>query len=76
MIVVLIRTMNIVVMCFIKNVRLNNKKMLCYDKFTFLKVLMLIRQMHRKSILFVTTSISYIKGLSFNLISEMDVMIY
>ena len=43
---------------------------------TFLKVLMLIRQVHQKSVLFATIGIFQVKGLSFNQMSAMCVMMY
>ena len=42
----------------------------------FLKDLMLIKQEHQKSVIFVTTGISQIAVLSFNQMSRIDVMIY
>ena len=42
----------------------------------FLKELILIKQVHYKSVVFVTTGIFGIKVLSFNQISAMGVMIY
>ena len=43
---------------------------------TFLKELMLIKQVHQKSMIFVTFGISEIIVLSFNQMSVIDVMIY
>ena len=43
---------------------------------TFLKKLMLIRQGNQKSVIFVTIGNFYIKGLGFNQISAMGVMMY
>ena len=51
---------------FLKNVHINNIKL------TFLKELMLIKQVHRKSVTFATLGIFLIKDLSFN---QMFVMI-
>ena len=46
-------------------------------EFMFLKELMLIEQMHQKSVMFVTISIFFlIIVLSFNQMSLIDVMIY
>ena len=42
----------------------------------FLKELMLIKQVHQKSVIFVTIGIFEITLLSFNQISAIDVMIY
>ena len=49
--------------------------MLYYDRMTFLKELMLIREANQDNVIFVTTGISYTKILSFNQISAMDAMI-
>ena len=43
---------------------------------TFPKELMLIKQVHQKSAIFVTIGISSIIALSFNQMSATDVMIY
>ena len=43
---------------------------------TFLKELMLIKQVHQKSVILVTIDISWIKVLSFNQMSAIYVMIY
>ena len=43
---------------------------------TFLKELMLIRQVHQNSVIFATIGIFYIKALTFNQMSAMDAMIY
>ena len=43
---------------------------------TFLKELMLIRQAHQKSVIFVTSDIFLKKGLSFNQMFAKDAMIY
>ena len=43
---------------------------------TFLKELMLIEQVHQKSVMFVTIGISWIIVLGFNQMSAIDVMIY
>ena len=45
-------------------------------EFTFLKELMLIRQVHQKSVIFVTFSTFYTKGLTFNLMSAMGFTMY
>ena len=42
----------------------------------FLKELMLINQVHQKSVVFVTISISQIKVLTFNQMPAIDVMNY
>ena len=49
----------------------------CYIsiEWTFLKKLMLVKQVHQKSVIIVTICISYIKVLSFNQIFA-DAMIY
>ena len=43
---------------------------------TFLKELILIKQVHQKGVIFVTIGIFEIKGLSFNQMSSMYVMMY
>ena len=43
---------------------------------TFLKELILIKQVHQKSVSFATTCISQIVFLSFNQLRAIDVMIY
>ena len=43
---------------------------------TFLKVLMLRRQVHKKTLLFDTIGISQIKGFSFKRMPAMGVMMY
>ena len=43
---------------------------------TFLKILILIRQFPQKNILFATIGIFQVKGLSFNQMSAMGVMMY
>ena len=43
---------------------------------TFLKILMLRRQVHQKSGIFATIGIFWIKCLSFNLMSAMGVIIF
>ena len=43
---------------------------------TCLKELMLIKQVHQKSVMIVATDIPLIIALSFNQMSAMDVMIY
>ena len=43
---------------------------------TFLKKFKLIKQMHQKSIIFVTIGIFQIKGLSFKHRNAIDAMIY
>ena len=52
--------------------------MVHYDmiELMFLKELMLIRQVHQKNLIFVTIGIFQIKGLSFNRMSVMDIMMY
>ena len=45
-------------------------------EFTFLKELMLIKQVHRKNVTFVSVTISQILALSFNQMCGIDVMIY
>ena len=47
-----------------------------YNRLRFLKVLILVRQVHSSSVLFGTVGIFEIKGLSFNWISAMGVMMY
>ena len=50
----------------------------CYVsiELTFPKELILIKQVHQKSMIFVTIGISYIKVLSFNQMPAIDAMIY
>ena len=50
----------------------------CYVsiELTFPKELILIKQVHQKSVIFVTIGISYIKVLSFNQMPAIDAMIY
>ena len=43
---------------------------------TFLKELMLLKQVHQKSVIFVTIGIAWIIVLSFNQMSAIDVIIY
>ena len=43
---------------------------------TFLKELILIKQLHQKSVIFITIGISITKVLSFNQMSATDVLIY
>ena len=43
---------------------------------TFLKKLMLIRQVNQKSVIFSTIGIFWFKGLSFNQMSAMDIMMH
>ena len=45
-------------------------------EFAFLKELMLIKQLHQKSVIFITVGISYITVLCFNQMSVIAVMIY
>ena len=58
------------------------KRMFVYYKcyisieLTFLKELMLIKQVHQESVIFVTIGVFEIKILSFNQISAIDAMIY
>ena len=55
---------------------MNNTKMLYLIELTLLKEFMLIKQVHQKSVIFVTISISNIIVLSFNQMSVIDVLIY
>ena len=50
----------------------------CYIslELTFLKELMLIKQVHQKSVTLITIGISSIKCLTFNQMSAIDAMIY
>ena len=50
--------------------------MLCYDRITFLKELMLIKQVNQKSVISFTIGIFYINGSSFNQSSARGVMMY
>ena len=43
---------------------------------TFLKELILIKQVHQKRVLFATIHISYIKVLSFNQMSAIGIKVY
>ena len=43
---------------------------------TFLKVLMLIRELNQRNMLFVTIGIFEIQGFRFNWMSAMDVIMY
>ena len=43
---------------------------------TFLKELMVMKQVHQKSVMFVTIAISLISVLSFNQMSAIDFMVY
>ena len=52
------------------------KKYYIMVELTFLKVLMLIRQVHQKSVLFVAIGNFRIKGLSFNRMHAVGVMMY
>ena len=55
---------------------MNNTKMLYLIELTLLKEFMLIKQVHQKSVIFVTISISNIIVLSVNQMSVIDVLIY
>ena len=55
---------------------MNNIKMLFLIELAFLKKFMLIKQVHQKSVIFVTTGIFQTKGLNFNHLYAIDVMIY
>ena len=55
---------------------LNVQKCFIMIQLTFLKVLMLIRQVNQKSVLFATIGIFKIKDLSFNQMPAMCVMKY
>ena len=52
------------------------KKCYIMIELTFLKELKLIKQVHQKSLMFVTIGISEIINLSFNQMSAIDAMIY
>ena len=55
---------------------MNNIKMLYFDRTMFLKELLLIKQVHQRSVVFVTIGISYIIVLSLSKMSAIDVIIY
>ena len=50
--------------------------MLYYNRIDTSKKMMLIKQVHQKSAIFVTIGIFQIKGLSFKLMHAIDAMIY
>ena len=50
--------------------------MIYYDRTDVSKELMLIKQVHQKSVVFVTIGISYFIVLSFNQMYAIDVMAY
>ena len=56
--------------------KLNIKMLYIMAELMLLKKLLLIKQMHQKSVIFITIGISGIMVLSFNQMSAIDVMIY
>ena len=55
---------------------MNSIKMLYFDRITFLKELVLIKQLYQKSVIFVTICFFQTKDLSFNHMYAIVVMIY
>ena len=55
---------------------MNKKKSYIMIELTFLKELILITQLHQKSVTFITIGISHVIVLSFSQKSAIDVMIY
>ena len=51
-------------------------KILHYDRIDVSEGIMVVRQVHKKSVLFATNGIFQMKGLSFNQMSSMGVTIY